>query len=42
MPNGGRSGLLNDLLNVRGSRPIKTVAEVREMIKTYANSMEGS
>ena len=31
--NGGRSGLLNNLPNIRGSRPTKTAVEVREMIK---------
>ena len=42
MPNGGRSGPLNDLVNVRRSRPTKTVVEVREIIKSYVNSMESS
>lgn len=32
MPNGGKAGLLNHLPNV----------EVRDMIKTYVNSMGGS
>ena len=42
VPNVGRSGLLNDLPNVRGSRSTKTAVEFREMIKSYVNSMKGS
>lgn len=42
MPNGGKAGLLNHLPNVRGSRTPKTAVEVRDMIKTYVNSMGGS
>ena len=42
VPNGERSGLLNGLPNFRGSRLTKTAMEVRERIKSYVNSMEGS
>ena len=30
------------MLNVRGSHPTKAAVDVREMIKTYVNSMEDS
>ena len=37
--NGERAVLLNNFPNVRRSGPTKTAVEVREMIKTYVNSM---
>ena len=40
--NGGGAGLFNDLPIGSRSRPTKTDVKVREMIKTYSNSMEGS
>ena len=34
--------LLNDIPPVRGSRPLVSALEVRDVIKSYVNSMEGS
>ena len=34
--------LLNDIPAVRGSRPLNAAVEVRDLVKSYVNSMEGS
>ena len=42
MVDDGQQSLLTNIPLVRGSRPSTTAVKVRENLKSYVNSMEGS